>query len=100
MSVCRRCQGASGRNNGGAHKVEELELQNLAFSAKPTCRLMGKPMNWEMKDLLNSTNELIEDGFSLANHCHADPLRVVSKALHMISLGTLWSCIRDLYLSR
>ena len=48
------------------------------------------------KDLLNSAKEAMEAGASLASHCQADLFKVVGNALHMISLGTLCSCIRVL----
>ena len=39
-------------------------------------------------NLLNSSKELTEFGVILLNHTHAGLLRVVGKALHIISLGT------------
>ena len=44
-------------------------------------------------NLLNSSKELTEFGGILLNHTRAGPLRVVGKALHIISSGTPWRCI-------
>ena len=44
-------------------------------------------------NLLNSSKELTEFGGILLNHTYAGPLRVVRKALHIISSGTSWRCI-------
>ena len=43
--------------------------------------------------LLNSSKELIVFGGILLNCTYAGPLRVVGKALHIISSGTPWRCI-------
>ena len=43
--------------------------------------------------LLNSSKELIVFEGILLNHTRAGPLRVVEKALHIISSGTPWKCI-------
>ena len=43
--------------------------------------------------LLNSSKELIVFRGILLNYTRADPLRVVGKALHIISFGTSWRCI-------
>ena len=44
-------------------------------------------------NILNSSKELTVFGGILLNHTRAGPLRVVGKALHMISSGTPWRCI-------
>ena len=44
-------------------------------------------------NLLNSSKELIVFGGILLNHTRAGPLRVVGKALHIISSGTPWRCM-------
>ena len=44
-------------------------------------------------NLLNSSKELILFGGILLNHTRASPLRVVGKALHIISSGTPWRCM-------
>ena len=46
------------------------------------------PMKLLTNNLLNSSKELTEFGGILLNQTHAGLLRVVGKALHMISLGT------------
>ena len=46
------------------------------------------PMKLLTNNLLNSSNELIEFGGILLNQTHAGPLRVVGKALHIISSRT------------
>ena len=51
------------------------------------------PMKLLTNSLLNSSNELTEFGGILLNQTHARPLRVVGKALHIISSGTPWRCI-------
>ena len=56
------------------------------------CPLMKCDANW----VLNSLMELMELGVSLLNHIHAGPFSVVGKALHMISSGIPWRCIRVL----
>ena len=44
-------------------------------------------------NLLNSSKELTELRGILLNYTHAGPLRVVGKALHIISSRTSWRCI-------
>ena len=51
------------------------------------------PIKLLTNNLLNSSMELTEFGGILLNHTHAGPLRVVGKALHIISSGTPWRCI-------
>ena len=51
------------------------------------------PMKLLTNNLLNSSKELTMLGGILLNHTHAIPLRVVGKALHIISSGTPWKCI-------
>ena len=51
------------------------------------------PMKLLTNNLLNSSKELTEFRGILLNQTHARPLRVVGKALHMISSGTPWRCI-------
>ena len=46
------------------------------------------PMKLLTNNLLNSLKELIEFGGILLNQTRAGPLRVVGKALHIISSGT------------
>ena len=50
-------------------------------------------MKFLTNKLLNSSKELTELGGILLNHTRASPLRVVGKALHIISSGTPWKCI-------
>ena len=51
------------------------------------------PMKLLTKNLLNSSKELTVFGGVLLNHTRTGPLRVVGKALYIISSGTLWRCI-------
>ena len=51
------------------------------------------PMKLLTNNLLNSSKEPTVLGGILLNHTHAGPLRVVGKALHIISSGTPWRCI-------
>ena len=48
------------------------------------------PMELLTNNLLNSSKELTEFGGILLNHTRAGPLRVVGKALHIIS-SRMWS---------
>ena len=50
------------------------------------------PIKLLTNNLLNSLKELTELGGILLNHTRAGPLRVVGKALHIISSGTPWRC--------
>ena len=58
------------------------------------------PMKCEVNRVLNSLKVLTEFGVNLLNHILAGPFSIVGKALHMISFGTLWRCIRVLKISR
>ena len=60
------------------------------------CPLMKCEANWA----LNSLKVPTELGASLLNQILADPFNVVGKALHMISFGTPYRCIRVLKDSR
>ena len=51
------------------------------------------PMKLLTNNLLNSSKELTVFGVISLNHTRASPLRVVGKALHIISIGTPWRCI-------
>ena len=51
------------------------------------------PMKLLMNNLLKSLKELTVPGGILLNHTHTGPLRVVGKALHIISSRTPWRCI-------
>ena len=51
------------------------------------------PIKLLTNNLLNSSKELTELGSILLNHTRAGPLRVVGKALHIISFRTPWRCI-------
>ena len=51
------------------------------------------PIKLLTNNLLNSSKELTKLGGILLNHIRAGPLRVVGKALHIISSGTPWRCI-------
>ena len=51
------------------------------------------PIKLLMNNLLNSSNGPIMFGGILLNHTHAGPLRMVGKALHIISSRTPWRCI-------
>ena len=51
------------------------------------------PIKLLTNNLLNSSKELTKLGGILLNHTRAGPLRVVGKALHIISSGTPWRCI-------
>ena len=51
------------------------------------------PIKLLTNSLLNSSKQLTVFGGILLNHTHASPLRVVGKALHIISSRTLWRCI-------
>ena len=59
--------------------VNKLDEERLCL-----CPLMKLLTN----NLLNSSKELTEFGGILLNHTCASPLRVVGKALHIISSGT------------
>ena len=58
--------------------------------------LMKCEVNWA----LNSLKVLIELGASLLNQILAGPFNVARKALHMISSGSPWRCIRVLKVSK
>ena len=51
------------------------------------------PMKLLTNNLLNSSKELTKFKGILPNHTRVRPLRVVGKALHIISSGTPWRCI-------
>ena len=51
------------------------------------------PIKLLTNNLLNSLKEPTVFGGILLNHTRAGPLRVVGKALHIISSGTPWRCI-------
>ena len=51
------------------------------------------PMKLLTNNLLNSSKELTVFGVISLNHTRVSPLRVVGKALHIISIGTPWRCI-------
>ena len=53
-------------------------------------------MKWEANWALNSLKELIKLGVNLLNQILMGPFSVVGKALHMISFGIPWRCIRVL----
>ena len=52
------------------------------------CLCLCPPIKLLKNSLLNSSKELRVFGGILLNHTHAGPLRVVRKALHIISFGT------------
>ena len=54
------------------------------------------PMKCEVNWVFSSLKVLIEFGVNLLNQILAAPFSVVGKALHMISSGILWRCIRVL----
>ena len=58
------------------------------------------PMKCEVNWALSSLKVLIEFGVNLQNQILARPFSVVGKALHMISSGTPWRCIRVLKVFR
>ena len=64
--------------------VNRLDEERLCFY--PPIKLLTN-------SLLNSSKELTVFGGILLNHTRAGPLRVVGKALRMISSGTPWRCI-------
>ena len=57
------------------------------------CLCLYPPMKLLTNSLLNSSKELTDFGSILLNHIRAGPLRVVGKALHIISSRTPWRCI-------
>ena len=57
-------------------------------------------MKCEVNWTLNSLKVLIEFGVNLLNQILAALFNVVGKALHMISSGIPWRCIRVLKVSR
>ena len=59
--------------------VNKLDEERLCFCP---------PMKLLTKNLLKSSKKLIEFEGILLNQTHAGPLRVVGKALHIISSGT------------
>ena len=58
------------------------------------------PMKCEVNWALNSLKVLIELSVNLLNQILAGPFNVVGKALHMISSGTPWRCIKVLKVSK
>ena len=58
------------------------------------------PMKFEVNWALNSLKVLIEFSVNLLNQILAAPFSIVRKALHMISFGIPWRCIRVLKVSR
>ena len=58
------------------------------------------PMKCEVNWALNSLKVLIELGVSLLDQILVGPFNVVGKALHIISSGTPWRCIRVLNVSK
>ena len=58
------------------------------------------PMKCEVNWALSSLKVLIEFGDNLLNQILAGPFSVIGKALHIISFGTPWRCIRVLKVSR
>ena len=64
--------------------VNRLNEERLCFC--PPIKLLTN-------NLLNSSKQLTELGGILPNHTRAGPLRVVGKALHIISSRTPWRCI-------
>ena len=58
------------------------------------------PMKCEVNWALSSVKVLIEFGVNLLNQILAAPFSIVGKALHMISFGIPWRCIRVLKVSR
>ena len=58
------------------------------------------PMKCEVNWALNSLKVLIELGVNLLNQILVGPFNVVGNALHMISSGTPWRCIRVLKVSK
>ena len=57
------------------------------------CLCLCPPIKLLNNILLNSSKELTVFGGILLNHTRASPLRVVGKALHIISSRTPWRCI-------
>ena len=57
-------------------------------------------MKCEVNWAFNSLKVLIEFGVNLLNKILATPFSVAGKALHMISSGIPWRCIRVLKVSR
>ena len=57
-------------------------------------------MKCEVNWALNSLKVLTEFGVNLLNQILTGPFSVVGKALHMISSGTPWRCIRVLKVFR
>ena len=64
--------------------VNKLDEERLCFCP---------PMKLLTNNLLNSSKELTVPGGILLNHTYAGHLRVVGKALHIISSGTPRRCI-------
>ena len=64
--------------------VNKLDKERLCLC--PSMKLLTN-------NLLNSSKELTEFNGILLNYTRIDPLRVVGKALHIISSGTPWRCI-------
>ena len=60
------------------------------------CLCLCPPIKLLINSLLNSSKELTVFRGILLNHTCASLLRVVGKALHIISSGTPWRCIIDL----
>ena len=77
-----------------------MKDRKLSFSPYSMVNMLDKerlclcpPIKLLINNLLNSSKELTMFGGILLNHTHSGPLRVVGKALHIISSGTLWRCI-------
>ena len=60
----------------------------MFYSQQAGCLCLYPPMKLLTNNLLNSSKELTEFGGILLNHTRAGPLRVVGKALHIISSET------------
>ena len=57
------------------------------------CLYLWPPMELLTNNLLSSSKELTVFGGILLNHTYVGPLRVVGKALHIISSEIPWRCI-------
>ena len=76
-------------------KDRELSLSPCSIVSRPDEErlCLCPPIKLLTNTLLNSSKKPTVFGSILLNHTHAAPLRVVGKALHIISSRTPWRCI-------
>ena len=70
-----------------------LSLSFIVSRLDEQCLSLCPPIKLLTSNLLNSLKEPTTFKGILLNQTHVGPLRVVGKALHIISSGTTWRCI-------